>query len=117
MSFLEITQGPSPLVLGLPHTGTDIPPDCAARLNARGAQITDTDWHIHTLYDGLIPGVTTVRTTIHRYVIDANRDPSGASLYPGQNTTGLCPLTDFDGKPIYEATRLRVGLFTDASEA
>jgi N-formylglutamate deformylase len=34
-------------------------------------------------------------------VIDANRDPTGASLYPGQNTTGLCPTTDFDGRPIY----------------
>jgi N-formylglutamate deformylase len=34
-------------------------------------------------------------------VIDVNRDPSGESLYPGQNTTGLCPLTDFDGLPLY----------------
>jgi formiminoglutamase len=38
---------------------------------------------------------------VHRYAIDVNRDPSGQSLYPGQNTTGLCPLTDFDGVPIY----------------
>ncbi len=45
--------------------------------------------------------MTSVRTPIHRYVIDVNRDPSGESLYPGQNTTGLCPLTDFDGLPIY----------------
>ena len=48
---------------------------------------------------GLLDDVTTVRTTVHRYVIDVNRDPSGESLYPGQNTTGLCPLTDFDGQP------------------
>lgn len=63
--------------------------------------MADTDWHIDRLYAGLVDGVTTVRTTIHRYVIDANRDPSGVSLYPGQNTTTLCPLTDFDGLPIY----------------
>ncbi len=42
-----------------------------------------------------------MRTPVHRYVIDVNRDPAGESLYPGQNTTGLCPLTDFDGQPIY----------------
>lgn len=103
MSLPEIARGDSPLVLGLPHSGTDIPPDCMARLNATGRAMADTDWHIHQLYGGLIDGVTTVRTTIHRYVIDVNRDPSGASLYPGQNTTGLCPLTDFDGRPIYQA--------------
>ncbi len=42
-----------------------------------------------------------VSTPIHRYVIDANRDPSDVSLYPGQNTTSLCPTTTFDGDPIY----------------
>ena len=54
------------------------------------------------LYDGLLPDVTTVRATFHRYVIDANRDPGGGSLYPGQNTTGLIPVTDFDGQPIWQ---------------
>ncbi|MGB0959552.1 MAG: N-formylglutamate deformylase [Halocynthiibacter sp.] len=97
----EISQGHSPLVLGLPHTGTEIPDECLDRLNDVGRAMADTDWHIHTLYEGLLDGVTTVRTPIHRYVIDVNRDPSGASLYPGQNTTGLCPLTDFDGHDIY----------------
>jgi formiminoglutamase len=43
-----------------------------------------------------------VRATFHRYVIDANRDPEGVSLYPGQNTTGLVPETDFDGVPIWK---------------
>jgi formiminoglutamase len=44
-----------------------------------------------------------VRANFHRYVIDPNRDPSGESLYPGQNTTGLCPLINFDNAPIYLA--------------
>lgn len=101
MSFVEVSRGTSPLVLGLPHTGTDLPRDCAARLNDRGLSIADTDWHIHDLYAGLVGESTTVRTTLHRYVIDVNRAPSGESLYPGQNTTGLCPLTDFDGHAIY----------------
>lgn len=98
---LEIFQGDSPLVLGLPHTGTVIPAESLARLNDTGRAMADTDWHIHTLYEGLLKDVSSVRTPIHRFVIDVNRDPGGASLYPGQNTTGLCPLTDFDGKNIY----------------
>lgn len=103
MTPVEIHRGDSPIVLGLPHTGTDVPGDIKARLNARGQGLDDTDWHIHMLYEGLLPGATTVRATFHRYVIDANRDPSGQSLYPGQNTTGLVPLTDFDGQNIWDS--------------
>ncbi|MCR9114840.1 MAG: N-formylglutamate deformylase, partial [Rhodobacteraceae bacterium] len=66
-----------------------------------GKALADTDWNIHKLYDGLLADATVVRATFHRYVIDANRDPSGQSLYPGQNTTGLVPLTDFDGQEIW----------------
>lgn len=102
MTPVEVTQGDSPIVLGLPHTGTFLPDEVRAQLNARGQGLDDTDWHIHRLYDGLLGGVTTVRATFHRYVVDANRDPSGQSLYPGQNTTGLVPLTDFDGAPIWQ---------------
>lgn len=98
---VEIVRGQSPIILGLPHTGTHVPEAIAARLNANGRLLADTDWHIHTLYDGLLPDLTTVRATFHRYVIDANRDPSGQSLYPGQNTTGLVPMSDFDGEPIW----------------
>lgn len=101
MNPVEIVQGNSPIVLGLPHTGTYVPDEIMADLNPLGRGLDDTDWHIHTLYDGVLAGATTVRATFHRYVIDANRDPSGASLYPGQNTTGLVPLTDFDGKDIW----------------
>ncbi len=101
MSFLEVTRGDSPLVLGFPHTGTYVPEEIAGRLNHIGRGLSDTDWHIDRLYAGLVAGVTTVRTRIHRYVIDVNRDPEGASLYPGQNTTTLCPLTDFDGRAIW----------------
>lgn len=101
MTDLTIIEGDGPLILGQPHGGTDVPEAIAARLNERGRGLTDTDWHIARLYDGLLPGASVVRTPIHRYVVDANRDPSGLSLYPGQNTTGLVPLTDFDGHPIW----------------
>ncbi|MEO3477775.1 N-formylglutamate deformylase [Phaeobacter sp. CAU 1743] len=101
--MIEVTRGSSPLVLGLPHTGTDVPEGIRAGLNEVGRALADTDWHIHDLYAGLVEGVTTVRTPVHRYAIDVNRDPAGVSLYPGQNTTTLVPLTDFDGRPIWMA--------------
>ncbi|MEL7544866.1 MAG: N-formylglutamate deformylase [Pseudomonadota bacterium] len=101
MTPVEVHQGASPLVLGLPHTGTHVPEEIYATLNGVGRALADTDWHVDRLYDGLHPDATVVRATFHRYVIDANRDPAGESLYPGQNTTGLCPLTDFDGRQIY----------------
>ncbi|MGH6761657.1 MAG: N-formylglutamate deformylase [Phyllobacterium sp.] len=101
MSPVEIVRGDSPLILSLPHTGTHLPGAIHAKLNARGRILADTDWHIDRLYGGLLPGMTTVRATFHRYVIDANRGPDDASLYPGQNTTGLVPVTDFDGEPIW----------------
>lgn len=101
MTPVEIHQGNSPIVLGLPHTGTFIPDEILADLNVLGRGLDDTDWHIHTLYGSVSSGVSSVRATFHRYVIDANRNPSGASLYPGQNTTGLVPLTNFDGNDIW----------------
>ena len=102
MNCVEVVKGDGPVVLGFPHTGSHVPEDIFGNLNQRGRTLSDTDWHIHTLYDGLLEGATTVRATFHRYVIDANRDPSGVSLYPGQNTTGLSPLTDFDAHPIWQ---------------
>ena len=102
MSAYEVRQGSSPVILGLPHTGTDVPDDIWARLNDNGQILADTDWHIHRLYDGLLDNITTVRATFHRYCIDANRDPAGVSLYPGQNTTTLIPETDFDGAAIWK---------------
>lgn len=102
MNAFEVHHGSSPVILGLPHTGTDVPEDIWARLNDNGRILADTDWHIHKLYDGLLDNVTTVRATFHRYCIDANRDPAGVSLYPGQNTTTLIPTTDFDGLAIWK---------------
>lgn len=99
---VAVERGDGPVILGLPHVGTWLPDDVAARLNDRGRLLADTDWHVDRLYDGLLPGAATVRATFHRYAIDANRGPDNESLYPGQNTTGLVPLTDFDGRPIWD---------------
>ena len=62
----------------------------------------DADWWIDRLYGFAADlGATVIHTAISRTVIDVNRDPSGASLYPGQATTGLCPVETFDGEPLY----------------
>ncbi len=103
MNLVEIKHGNSPIVLGIPHTGNYIPDEVFAKLTPLGKTLADTDWHIERLYDGLLPAATTVRAIFHRYVIDPNRDPSGESLYPGQNTTSLVPLTDFGGQPLWTA--------------
>jgi formiminoglutamase len=96
-----IKRGDSPIVLAQPHGGTDVPLTIWDRFNTVGQALADTDWHINRLYDGLLENASVIQTPVHRYVIDANRDPAGVSLYPGQNTTTLCPLTDFDGRPIF----------------
>ena len=103
MEKVKVKAGNSPLVLGLPHVGTLLTKQVNDSLNDRGRILSDTDWHIDRLYDSLLGDVTTVSATFHRYVIDLNRDPSGQSLYPGQNTTELVPLTDFDGNTIWNS--------------
>ena len=96
----------APLLVSIPHTGTEIPPDIEAGLVSPWLARKDTDWWIERLYDfaGEL-GATIVRATHSRTVIDVNRDPSGASLYPGQATTGLCPTETFDGEPLYKPGR------------
>jgi formiminoglutamase len=101
--MIRVHRGDGPVVLAQPHAGTDLPDDIRGRLNETGQALADTDWHIDRLYDGLLSDATVVRATLHRYVIDVNRDPEDRSLYPGMNTTGLCPVTDFDGRPIYRS--------------
>jgi len=102
MQVVDITEGMGPLVLSMPHGGTSVPDEIAARLNETGRALADTDWWIDRLYDfGADMGASVVKANLSRYVIDLNRDPSGASLYPGQATTGLCPLETFDGEPLY----------------
>jgi len=102
-SWLTVLRGDAPLVVSLPHTGTEIPPEYERGLVSPWLARKDADWWIERLYDfagGL--DATIIRTRISRTVIDVNRDPSGVSLYPGQATTELCPTTTFDGEPLYE---------------
>jgi formiminoglutamase len=100
--WLHIQRGEAQLIVSMPHTGTEIPPEIESRLVSPWLARKDADWHIEKLYD-FAPemGITVVRTDFSRTMIDCNRDPSGTSLYPGQATTELCPTTTFDGEPLY----------------
>jgi N-formylglutamate deformylase len=100
--WLTVRRGEAPLIVSFPHTGTDIPPEFARRLASLWLARKDADWWIDKLYGFAAElGATVIHTAISRTIIDVNRDPSGASLYPGQATTGLCPTTTFDGEPLY----------------
>ena len=101
MDWLCIHRGDAPLIVAFPHGGTDLAGLDDQFVSPWRAQF-DTDWWIADLYAfALDLGATTIATAISRSVIDMNRDPSGASLYPGQATTELCPTTTFDGDPLF----------------
>ena len=102
--WLIVSRGATPLLVSLPHTGTEIPAELEDRYVSPWLARKDADWYVDQLY-GFVEelGGTIVRTAISRSVIDVNRDPSGASLYPGRTTTGLCPTETFDGEPLYRA--------------
>lgn len=100
MTWLHVERRDTPLILAFPHGGTLIPDELIDQFRSIWWAIRDADWHIRALYDGLAEA-TLVWTDVSRSVIDCNRDPSGASLYPGQNTTGLCPTETFDAQPLY----------------
>ena len=125
--WLAVHHGDAPLIVSLPHTGTEIPADIESQLVSPWLARKDADHWVDVLYDfahGM--GATTIRTALSRTVIDVNRDPSGVSLYPGQTTTGLCPTETFDGEPLYppgrepdaaEIERRRVAYFDPYHEA
>lgn len=95
-------HGGSPLIVSMPHVGTYVPPSIARSLNDCAVRRPDTDWHLPRLYsfaDTL--DATVICANYSRYVIDLNRPPDGANLYPGQDTPRLCPTDTFDRQPLY----------------
>ena len=101
--WLTVEKREAPLIVSFPHTGTDIPADIEARCVSPWLARKDADWWIDQLYAFARElNATIVHTRISRTVIDVNRDPSGASLYPGQATTELVPITTFDGEALWK---------------
>lgn len=110
-ALFDCAEGPGPLVISAPHVGTYIPADIAEGLNETGLSVRETDFHVHRVFEFARQlDASTLFATHSRFVIDLNRAPDGANLYPGQFETGLCPASDFDQTPIY------LGVCPDADE-
>lgn len=102
MEIVRFRPGRSPLLISMPHVGTHLPEPIAARMTPQALELPDTDWHLERLYDFADAiGASVLAATHSRYVVDLNRPPDGANLYPGQDTTGLCPLDTFAKAPVY----------------
>jgi N-formylglutamate deformylase len=102
MDIFNLHRGMSPLFVSLPHDGTALPDDIAARMTPAARRVPDTDWHVSRLYAFARElGASIIVPKHSRYVVDLNRPSNDVSLYPGQNTTGLCPIVQFSGEPVY----------------
>ena len=109
--WLVVERRDATLIVSIPHAGTDLLTFEPAFVSPWLAR-KDADWRLDELYDFVAPlGATLLRTRLSRSIIDVNRNPSGASLYPGQATTELVPTTTFDGESLY-----RQGRAPDAAE-
>lgn len=107
MTAYHFQQGIVPLLISMPHVGTSIPDDIAAQMLPVAHEKADTDWHLRLLYNMAAElGASTIAAEYSRYVIDLNRSSDNANLYPGQDTTGLCPVDTFTKQPLYAPQNL-----------
>lgn len=101
MSFV-LNKGSSPLLVSMPHIGTELPDELRGDYVARALAVEDTDWHLARLYDCLPTlGASVLRPRYSRYLIDLNRPPDDAPMYPGASNTELCPTRFFTGDALY----------------
>lgn len=102
MEIFSLHRGDAPLLVSLPHDGTALPDDLRPRLTESAQRVPDTDWFVSRLYGFARDLGASILVPRHsRYVVDLNRPPDDVSLYPGQNTTGLCSSRQFTGEPVY----------------
>ncbi|MEK9969537.1 MAG: N-formylglutamate deformylase [Ferrovibrio sp.] len=110
--LFTLVPAQQPLLINVPHAGTQLSPGLASRLTPAAGRLADTDWHVEKLYAFAAElGAGLMVATHSRYVVDLNRDPDGKPLYPGADNTELCPTGGFDGAPLY-----RPGAAPDAAE-
>jgi N-formylglutamate deformylase len=104
MNTFELHRGTLPVLISMPHNGTRIPPDIAGSMTESALKVVDTDWYLDRLYHfAQAMGCSVICPFHSRYVIDLNRPEDNQSLYPGADTTELCPTSQFDRQPIYQA--------------
>jgi len=108
----NLQAGKIGMLISMPHNGQKIPNDIASTMTECASKVPDTDWYMDKLYDFAQDlGIAIIKPTYSRYVIDLNRNIDGVNLYPGANSTELCPTTAFDLTPLY-----KTGLEPDDAE-
>ena len=106
MDTFSLHRGSVPLLISLPHDGTGIPEAIATTMTPSARRVPNTNWHVSRLFAFARElGASILAPRYSRYVVDLNRPPDDVSLYPGQNTTGLCPAIQFSGEPVYLAAQ------------
>ncbi|WP_250473619.1 N-formylglutamate deformylase [Caballeronia sp. GAFFF1] len=101
-SIYTLERGTAPLLISIPHRGTRIPEALVDEMTPVALRVDDCDWHLERLYAFARElGASILLPEYARYVIDLNRPPDDANLYPGRDTTGLCPVDTFDKEPLY----------------
>ncbi len=110
MSLFDLTQPATqrlPIVISVPHAGTEFPDTLRAELKPGLLPPDDTDWFVQQLYDfATALGIPILKANYSRWVVDLNRNPDSSPLYhDGRVLTGLCTATTFLGEPIYQDER------------
>lgn len=101
MEPFDFQTGTLPLLVSIPHAGTQLTPEVEDGLSEAARPQPDTDWHIPQLYDFVrTMGASILIGRYSRMVIDLNRPADDTPLYTSA-TTGLYPETLFDGTPTF----------------
>jgi formiminoglutamase len=70
----HFTAGSAPLLISIPHAGTQLTPEVDNGLSDAARPLGDTDWHIPRLYDfAHALGASMLVGNYSRFVIDLNR--------------------------------------------
>ncbi len=94
-------SGTSPLLIDVPHAGTDWPDELTTRPEGLAHSLPDTDWNVDRLVEAAdIADSSALVARLSRYVIDLNRGPDDRPLYTTA-TTGLIPQQTFAGEPVH----------------
>ncbi|WP_196138499.1 N-formylglutamate deformylase [Aliikangiella sp. G2MR2-5] len=98
----KLSRGKFPILVSMPHNGSLIPESISNKMTESAKMSKDTDWFLDKLYNFCTEmELSIIEPIFSRYVIDLNRSEDDENLYPGADTTGLCPTSQFDKTPIY----------------
>ena len=102
--IFDFHRGPLPLLISVPHAGTEVPDELRHRFTSVGQRLPDTDWHVDRLYDfARDMGASILIANYSRYVVDLNRSPDSRALYDAVPTSPVCAAVTFTGDSIYLA--------------